>query len=270
MKLDKFTYMLAPIEDMTGNAFRSICHKYGADVTFTVMTRVEGLARANESTWSRLDFKDDTPTVIQLLGAREMYFAKFLSKFEPHKGFLGFNLNIGCPAPQIVSLGQGCAMVKRVSKVKKIAAVFADAGYPFSLKMRLGLNNYEKEKKTYLNLIDAVDADFFVVHARHGAQTYAEKADISIYAECVKSGKNIIANGDIGEKDHIEELKAIGLKGAMIGRAAIANPAIFGQLKGMKVPPVEAIVNEYILLSEKYGEAFKYRKNPTKWTGKEG
>ena len=112
--------MLAPIEDMTGGAFRTICHKYGADLTFTELTRVEALAKYNKSTWSRMDFNDDTPVVVQLLGAKEEYFAKFLEIFKPKPGFKGINLNFGCPSPQVINLGQGCAMVRRISKAKKI------------------------------------------------------------------------------------------------------------------------------------------------------
>ena len=74
-----FSYMLAPLEDMASNAFRSICHKYGADLTFTEMTRIESLAKKNKSTWSRIELKDDTPTVIQLFGAKEMHFKRFLN-----------------------------------------------------------------------------------------------------------------------------------------------------------------------------------------------
>ena len=116
-----FSYMLAPLEDMASNAFRSICHKYGADLTFTEMTRIESLAKKNKSTWSRIELKDDTPTVIQLFGAKEMHFKRFLNMFEPSRGFKGFNLNLGCPDPKVIRLGQGCAMVRRISKTRKIA-----------------------------------------------------------------------------------------------------------------------------------------------------
>jgi len=266
--MNQFTYMLAPIEDMTDSAFRTICHKYGADLTFTEMTRVEGLAKKNRSTWKRLEFKDETPTVIQLLGAREIYFKRFLSMFEPQKGFQGFNLNLGCPSPDIVGLGYGCAMVKRISKVRKIAEIIKDRGYKTSIKMRLGLNKYEKEKKVYLNLINAVKADFFIVHARYGSQSYSEPADKKVYEECVKTGKNIIANGDIKTKEDVEQLKAIGVKGVMIGRAAISDPLIFSKLKGIHNTNLEQAKKEYLLLSEKYEAPFKYQKNIMKWIGR--
>ena len=267
--MGKFSYILAPIEDMTDNTFRTLCYKYGADLTFTEMVRVEGLAKKNKCTWERIEFKDDTPTVIQLLGAKEEHFIKFMEMFEPKKNFKGFNLNLGCPSPNFVKLGYGCALIKRISKVKNILKVIEHKGYKCSIKMRLGLNKYEKEKKVYLNLINEVDADFFVVHARYGSQGYDTKPDNKVYSECVKTGKNIIANGDIKTKEQVDELKSIGLKGVMIGREAIKNPCIFSDLKGLPHPNLEEVKKEYLALSDKYSAKFRYRKNVMKWIGRE-
>ncbi|MBR9703035.1 tRNA dihydrouridine synthase DusB, partial [Candidatus Woesearchaeota archaeon] len=94
-----------------------------------------------------------------------------------------------------------------------------------------GMNQFEKEKKSYLNLIKEVDADFFVVHARHGKEKENSPADFDVYKQCVETGKRIIANGDIKTKEQIIFLKSIGIKGAMIGRGAIKNPNIFAELK---------------------------------------
>ena len=93
------------------------------------------------------------------------------------------------------------------------------------------MDNYEKEKGAYLNLINKVDASFFIVHARTAKQTLDDRADFSVYAKCVDTGKRIVANGDIKTKKQVEELKSSGLSGAMIGRAAIGNPEIFDELQ---------------------------------------
>ena len=261
--------MLAPMEDIASNAFRTICFKYGADLTFTELARIEGLAKKNKCTWQRVVQKDETPVQIQLLGSNEMQLKRFLSMFEPQKGFCGFNLNLGCPSPQVIKIGQGAAMIKRVMKNKKLVDVIKDRGYNVSIKLRLGLNAFEKSRKVYLNLIDAVNADFFIVHARHAGQFYNEPADFSVYEECVKTGKTIIANGDIKTKEQIEFLKKIGVKGVMIGRTAVNDPTIFARLKGIKHISKEEMIAEFNNLSEKYGEAFKYRKNVAKHSGTE-
>lgn len=265
---NKFYYMSAPIEDMTDSCFRTICHKYGADITFTEVIRFESLAKNNKSSWQRVKLYDETPTIIQVIGTKEQFLKKFLSKFSPQKGFLGFNINLGCPAPNFVNNGLGCAMVKRISKTKKLVGIIKDRGYGASIKMRLGMNPYEKEKKAYINLIKNIKADFFIVHARHGKQIYAEKADWSVFSECVKTGKTIIANGDIKTKEDVEKIKSFGCSGVMIGRPAIVNPLIFAELKGLHKPTLEKLKSEYTQLVKERDPPFRYRKNIFKYLGK--
>ena len=97
-------------------------------------------------------------------------------------------------------------------------------------------------------MIEKVDADFFVVHARYRSESYDKKADWRVFPECVATGKAIVANGDIRTKSDVEKMKEIGCTGVMIGRAATYNPLIFGQLKDMKLPPLETVKKEYLKL----------------------
>ncbi len=226
-----FALMLAPMEDHTNPEFRELCYKKGADSTFTEMARISALARGNKSTLQKIRIPNQIPTYIQLIGSNEKELNRFLQNFRPQKGFLGFNLNLGCSSPNMVQIGLGCALIKRISKVKKIVQIIRDYGYSISIKLRLGMNKFEKQKKSYLNLINGVDVDFFIVHARHGKETYQDPADFNVYNECVNTNKIIIANGDIQTNEQIQYLKSIGIKGAMIGRAALKNPSIFNNLK---------------------------------------
>jgi len=264
----KFSYILAPLEDFSDNALRTLCYQHGADLTFTEMIRVEALAKKVESVWERIEFKDDTPTVIQISVNKEYVLKKFLSMFKPKDSFKGFNFNFGCPDPQIVKLGQGCAMIKRVAKAEKLIKIIKKNGYNASIKLRLGMNLFEREKKVYLNLIKNVNADFFVVHSRYGTQKYNEPADFSVYPECVNTGKAIIANGDIETKEQVKSLKTIGLKGVMLARSAIVNPAIFDHLKDKEIPNIFVIRKEYEELALKYNSPFRYRNNVIKHLGK--
>ncbi len=229
--MKEFELMLAPMENVFDAAFREECFKAGADSTFTEMARIAALARGNKSTLSKIQILNGVPTYIQLIGSNETELDRFLKGFKEVEGFLGFNLNLGCPSPEMINKGMGCALIKRVSKVQKIVDVIKKQGYSASVKLRLGMNRFEKEKKIYLKLIENVDADFFVVHAKHGQENSSDPSDFSVYPGCVATGKKIIANGDIKTKEQVEYLKSIGVKGAMIGRAAIGNAGIFRSLR---------------------------------------
>lgn len=253
--------MLAPLEDASDNALRTLCFRHGADVTFTEMARTDSLARKNKSTLEKTRLHDQTPAWIQITGAQDNVLKRFLAHFEPQPGFLGFNFNLGCPSPQVIKVGLGCAMIKRVSKTQKMAKIVRDYGFPVSIKMRLGLNKLEKERKAYLNIIDAVDADFFAVHGRYGAQTYTQPSDKYAIVECTSLGKPIIANGDIVSAEQVSFYKENGCAGVMLGRPAVFNPAIFDLLKGKQVPSIEQIRLEYIELAKQFNGPYKYQKN---------
>ena len=263
--------MLAPLEDTSDNALREICFNHGADLTFTEMTRLKGLVRDNQSTLRKIEILNDVPTQIQLAVQNEMELRTFLSGFEPKNGFKGFNINIGCPSPQLIKVGLGCAMVKRVSKVNALVKIIHNYGHDASVKLRLGMNSYEKKMKTYLNLINGVEADFFVVHARHGAEHYEVPADYRVFPEIVGTGKVIIANGDIDSVSKVNYLKKMGVSGVMIGRAAVTDPGIFERLKGFRGTGFEELKKEYVELSKKYFEAngsnSKYSNNVLKRLG---
>ncbi len=227
--------MLAPMEGITDNALRTLCYHNGADLTFTEMARVDNLSKLKKGELDKISITSPTPTQIQLAGAKIREYEKFLAGFEPTEGFKGFNLNLGCPSPAFIRQGLGAAMIKRISRVNDIVKLIGKSGFECSIKLRLGLNGYEKEKGAYLNLIKNVDASFFAVHARTAKQTEKDPADFAVYSKCVETGKRIVANGDIKTRDQVKVLEELGLAGAMIGRAAVANPRIFNELKSEPV-----------------------------------
>jgi tRNA-dihydrouridine synthase len=256
--------MLAPMEDYTDSAFRTLCYNHGADLTFTEVAKVDGLVRKNAATWKKLEWKDSTPTEIQLLVGNEEKLEDFLMEFQPNEGFKGFNFNFGCPSPAVINSGRGCAMVKRIAKTNRLVEIVKKYNFPISIKMRLGATKFEKSVKVYLNSLKGTNPDYFIVHARTGVETYLDKPDYSVFEECCDTGKTIIANGNIETIAQVDELKKMGVKGVMIGRSAVRNPAIFNLLKGetkKDSPTTEELKKEYSILAEKYLSNERHKKN---------
>jgi tRNA-dihydrouridine synthase B len=253
--------MLAPMEDYTGPVFRKLCFDNGCDLTFTEMTRVEGIVRNNKATLSKIEIKDTTPIEIQLLSSNEEQLEKYILGFKPFEGFVGFNLNLCCPSKDITKYGRGGAMVRRVEKTNKLLKIIQKKGYSASIKLSLGLNYLEKQNKVYLQSIKETNADFYVVQTKTSAQKSREDFDYSILDECVDTGKEIIANGNINTIKKVEKMKKIGCKGVMVGRGAVLNPAIFNQLKGNKTKTIKQLTKAYGLLQKQYCEKEKYYSN---------
>ena len=263
---------LAPLEGVSDCAFRTLCANHGADLTFTEMIRVDSLIRGNKSTLSLLDLKNTVPTGIQLLAVKPASAQAFVDTF-PSFNFVSppqqINLNCGCPSPDVIRQGGGAALVKRIQRLQELVNIFRKLSLPVTLKIRTGLNVYEQKNKTYLNLVKNVDADAFIVHARHARQSSREAADWSIFEECLLTEKHIVPNGDISEREHIAHFKQLGVKEVMIGRAAVRNPSVFSYLKGGEKKNLTQLKHEYEQLCSQYPNIPKYKENVLGYLGKE-
>ncbi|RPI05162.1 MAG: tRNA dihydrouridine synthase DusB, partial [Ignavibacteriae bacterium] len=51
--------LLAPMEDVTDQAFRIICKRLGADMVFTEFVNSEGLVRNSLKTKMKMSFRDE-------------------------------------------------------------------------------------------------------------------------------------------------------------------------------------------------------------------
>jgi len=232
------------------------------------MAHVESFLRGNRVSLEKIRQRDSTPVQIQILSGNDGKLDRFLSRFRPFDGFRGFNLNLSCPSKDVIRQGKGAAMVKRGAKTARLVSLIRDHGHPVSVKIRLGLNQIEKEKKLYLNNLGKVDPDFFVVHAKHAAQGSGEREDNSVYPECVEAARGIpvIANGGIETPEMVQALLEMGVGGVMMGRPALGNPAIFDYLKNglgvndpvKPVPAADDLKQEYSAIYEAIGGSENY------------
>jgi tRNA-dihydrouridine synthase B len=271
-------FMLASLERYSDSVFRTLSHNHGADLTFTEMAHVESFLRGNRISLEKIRPRDTTPVQIQLLTGSDDKLDRFLSTFSHFDGFKGFNLNLSCPSKDVIRQGKGAAMIKRGAKTARLVTMIRDHGHPVSVKLRLGLNQIEKDKKLYLNNLGKVDPDFFVVHAKHAAQGSGEREDNSVYPECVEAARGIpvIANGGIETPEKARSLIEMGVGGVMMGRPAIGNPGVFDYLKNMlgvnnpprPVPQIDELQREYNDLFEAIGGSEKYRSRFLKAVGK--
>ena len=261
--------MLASLEGYSDSVFRTLCYNHGADLTFTEMAHVGSFLRRNRMSLERIEPRDSTPVQIQLLSGNEGRLDRFLSGFKPFNGFMGFNLNLSCPSTDVIRQGKGAAMVKRAAKTARLVSTIRDHGHPVSVKISLGLNGYEKENRLYLNNLGGVDPNFFVVHAKHAAQSSSEMEDNFVYPECVDAARGIpvIANGGIETPETVRSLMEMGVGGVMMGRSAMGNPAIFVLMKNelgindppKPVPTVIELKREYDGIYEAIGGSEEYR-----------
>jgi tRNA-dihydrouridine synthase len=231
---------LAPLENVSCFAFRSLCK--GQTDSYTGMLSLSNLVKRN-NVWKEVDiFKiENQRQWIQVATSKETECAAFLLKLEeelkafPEKdNVYGIQLNASCPSPSLIRIGQGPALIKRATKVSNLLKELLKGRFKVSLKVRLGLNDFEVKQKKILSLfqeLEKIEHPNFAgvtVHFKHAQQKSADNYDYSMIKELCRFNVPMVVNGGINSYADflkiIEGVDSKNIKGFMIGRAAMENP----------------------------------------------
>ncbi|OHA16352.1 MAG: hypothetical protein A3H57_01675 [Candidatus Taylorbacteria bacterium RIFCSPLOWO2_02_FULL_43_11] len=273
LRLKKPFFVLAPLADVTDEAFRLIITKYGKpDVLWTEFTSADGLCdkEGREHLKINLMFsKKERPIVAQLFSANPEKMRQ-ASKYVASLGFDGIDINMGCPDRKIEKSGAGAALIKNPTLARQIIEAAKDGiklsgkNIPVSVKTRLGYGNDILDSWLPELLREEVAA--VTIHARTRKEMSDVPADwnrvqgaVSIRNE-MKSNALIIGNGDV--RDLFEAQKRIeetGADGVMLGRAIFGNPWLF--LKSQKAVSVSTKLNTMVEHAKLFEKLFKGLKN---------
>lgn len=105
-----------------------------------------------------------------------------------------------------------------------------------SIKTRLGLENKE-ELLHLLPHLDSYPLEEIIIHGRLGRQMYRGETDRETFGLCLEQSRHrIVYNGDINSVQIFRELQIQfpGINKWMLGRGALANPFLPGEIKGLK------------------------------------
>ena len=261
--------LLAPMAGINDLAFRMLCKEYGCGLTFTEMISSPALARKNASTLRMIDvIPDEKPFGIQLFGQKTEDIVKaavFLEEnFKPDV----IDFNLGCPAPQVIRQGSGCALLIRKSRVSNIVKACASVlKTPFTVKIRSGLSPKRIVALDIAKACEDAGAAAITVHPRTMIQGYSGKADWDL----IKKVKElvsvpVIGNGDVNTpQDFLRMKEETGCDYVMIGRAAMKAPITFQlindfarkrQFKPISDDDRLKMIKKYLFLSEKYETGF--------------
>jgi tRNA-dihydrouridine synthase B len=256
--------ILAPMSDVTNLPFRLLCKKYGASLVYSEMVCSGGIVRRNAESVDRcLTSEGEKPFGIQLLGSDAADLVNSAHILQERYNPDLFDINLGCPAQNVIKNGFGSALLKNPEIIGEIIEQLSFAlDIPLTAKIRI-LNSFD-ETLRIAKLIEKSGADAITVHGRTQKQGFSGSSNLE-FIKGIKKELSIpvIANGDIyDEKTAREALEYTQCDGLMIGRAAIGNPYIFRKIShylstGELLPPQE--INEklrdfyeYTALCSKY------------------
>ncbi|MBQ3023638.1 MAG: tRNA dihydrouridine synthase DusB [Clostridia bacterium] len=226
----KNNVFLAPMAGVSDLAFRIICDRFGAGLSYTEMVSAKALSFADKKT-NTLMQTDELPTAVQLFGSDADIMASAVPEVEKHGLFT--DINMGCPAPKIAGNGEGSALMRDLSKAERIIGSVCDkASKPVTVKMRSGWDSKHINAVELARIAENCGVSAITVHGRTREQYYSGRADRGIIRDVVNAvSVPVIANGDIFcAEDAKAMLDETGAAAVMIGRGSQGNPWIFRQI----------------------------------------
>ena len=174
-------------------------------------------------------------------------------------GYTEVNLNLGCPSGTVTAKGKGSGMLRDPVKLDAfLAAVFANAEGPISVKTRLGVEKPE-EFAAILEIYSRYPISELTIHPRVMKQLYRGQADREAFAAYLPAcTAPVCYNGDVTTVDDLRALEAAfpGLSGIMVGRGLIADPALLRKAVGGPAASREELRGYHDELYHGYTEAF--------------
>lgn len=234
--LPKPFFILAPMEAVTDVVFRHVVTAAGRpDVYFTEFVSTDGFCspKGRHSTRGRLAFSpDEEPIVAQIWGDKPEHFREMAHGLK-ELGYQAIDINMGCPAKDVVKKGAGSGLIRTPAIAAEIIAATKEAGLPVSVKTRLGDVKID-EWHDWLTHILKQDVVNLTIHLR----TRKEMSKVDAHYDLIPEIKNLrdeiaphtllTINGDVRDRKHgLELAEKYGIDGVMIGRGIFHNPYAF-------------------------------------------
>ena len=223
------------MEAVTDVVFRHVVKAAAApDVFFTEFTNATGWVHAGDKAiGTRLvRTPDETNVIAQLWGSVPEDMTKMAQRCA-ELGFVGIDINMGCPDSHAIKSGGGAAMCRTPELAGQMIAAAKESGLPVSVKCRLGYSSVD-EWREWIGFLLKQDIVNLTVHLR----TKKEMSKVPAHYELIPEIKNLrdelapqtllTINGDIEDRAQGEALAAkYGVDGIMIGRGIFHNPFAF-------------------------------------------
>ena len=229
--------LLAPMEDVTDQAFRLLCKEFGASMVYSEFVSADALIRSVNRSLQKITVCDEErPVAVQIYGrdVASMVEAAKIIEAEAHPDIL--DINFGCPVKKVAGKGAGAGMLKNIPLMLEITKAVVEAvNLPVTVKTRLG---WDHENKIIVELAEQLQdcgIKALTIHGRTRSQMYTGEADWTLIG-AVKNNPRmhipIIGNGDITTPMRAKEcFDKYGVDAIMIGRATFGRPWIFKEIR---------------------------------------
>ena len=232
-------FLMAPMAGVTDPAYRIMCRRRGANLAYSEMVSVAGLAYASNKTWRLVLPADEEQQIcVQLFGSKPEQFASAVAAVEERVGdrLSLIDINMACPARKVVTKGEGSALMRTPDLAEKIVEATAGAAHvPVTGKIRKGFYAEDRNAATFAQMLESAGAAAVAVHGRCATQLYTGQADWSVVDEVADAVEiPVIGSGDVfSAEDAAEHLHGSGASAVFIARGIYGNPWVFGDARAL-------------------------------------
>ncbi len=224
---------LAPMAGVADRAMRETCIAHGAAFSVGELTSSKGVSMGDRKSKTLLACNSgERPMASQLFGGDPKTMAE-AAKTAEQFGPDFIDINMGCPAPKVISSGGGSSILKNPILAGEIVnAVVNAVSLPVTVKIRSGWDKNSINAVEVAKIVEAAGASAITVHGRTREQMYAPYADLDIIKQVKQAVKiSVIGNGDIvTAEDAAKMYEHTGCDLVMVGRGAMGRPWLFSQI----------------------------------------
>jgi nifR3 family TIM-barrel protein len=233
---DQFPLYLAPMAGVTDTVFRKLVKERGADVLVTEFVSAEGVFHKNDRTRRYVEFDhSQRPVGVQIFGGDAGTMGDAARRVIDWVAPDFIDINFGCPVNKVVSKNGGSSLLRDCPLLTRVAGsvVKASAPLPVTAKMRIGWDANTINAVDVARSLEDCGVTAIAVHGRTKEQGYSGRADWDVIAAVAAAVQvPVIGNGDLSSPmEVLERKRESGVRGVMIGRAAMGSPWIFEQTR---------------------------------------
>ena len=227
---------LAPLDGITKSVFRRVWSQHfgGADRLFIPFFSPTPQHLLTPRDRRELEILPGLRQVPQVMTCRA---EDFLWAAEAVKdlGYDEVNLNLGCPSGTVTAKGKGAGFLARPQELDRFFdTVFSRAPLPVSVKTRLGIQSPE-EFGPLLEIYNRYPIACLIIHPRVQREKYRGPIHRDVFAMALTESRNpVCGNGDLRTVAECREFETAfpQAEHVMIGRGAVADPALLRKLRG--------------------------------------
>ncbi|MCQ2093170.1 MAG: tRNA-dihydrouridine synthase, partial [Fibrobacter sp.] len=234
--------ILSPMDGVTDAPFRRLCrvlsgNRMGLLVSEFVPTNADEIFSLTGHKQLKF-YPEEKPFGIQIFGCYPDKMAAAAKKIADglHPDYI--EVNAGCPAPKVAGKGSGSGLLRDLPRLQEIlhdvraALDTCEVNIPLTLKCRIGWDDESINVMETLKIAEGEGVELLVVHGRTRLQGYNGLANWDWIGKVAAAAKiPVVGNGDVNSVEcALERINTYGVAGVSIGRGAMHNPWIFGQI----------------------------------------